>query len=94
MGLFLKQFCPICGNKIGCFNSFKIQGNKELRIINNLKDAEVLSTKIQNGVSLCYDCISRIDMEQSMVQFQSIKDIKKHLQYRDSNLQQFQNFKT
>lgn len=50
--------------------------------------------KIKDGIKLCTNCSGKIHMEQSMLPFQSIDNIKEHLSYREKNLYTFHNFTT
>lgn len=52
------------------------------------------SDRILNGEKLCFDCIKKIDVEESMLPFQTIDDVKEHLLERELNQIDYNNFKT
>ena len=48
--------------------------------------------KIAGSLYLCQECRQMVSMDDSMLPFQSVDDIKKHLAYRESNLRSFRDF--
>ena len=54
----------------------------------------LLNAKIADKVILCQECTRKINMDSSLLPFQSIEDIKEHLRYREQNAVKFDNFKT
>ena len=52
----------------------------------------LLNVKIKDRVTLCQECSAKVKMETSMLPFQSVEDIKEHLNYRERNQQTFNNF--
>lgn len=49
---------------------------------------------IKDSQKLCKECTCKIDIDSSIRPFQSAEDIKKHLIFRDENLNLFKNFST
>lgn len=69
MGFWKKEYCPICGKKIG-----------------------ILNFRIKDKVAICPECFGKMDVDLPILKFQSIKEVKEHLQLRNENLEKFQTF--
>ncbi|WP_455716446.1 SHOCT domain-containing protein [Anaerosporobacter sp.] len=50
--------------------------------------------KIKDKVSLCQECSKKVDMEASMLPFQTVENIKEHFQVRETNKNEFTSFVT
>lgn len=51
------------------------------------------SVKISDNQKLCANCAVKMDMEFSMIQFQTVDDIKEHLKEREANQIEYNKFK-
>lgn len=67
-------------------------GNKELCPICGQSVSGLFKVKIKNNVTLCQSCSKKIKMDSSLIPFQSVDDIKAHIQYRNNNLSKFRKF--
>lgn len=61
-------------------------------VCGNIVKGAMFQNKIKDKKTLCADCGAKIDMEVSMLPFQTAEDIKEHLIYREENLNLFKNF--
>lgn len=55
-------------------------------------DLKGLKTKIKDGIKICGDCSSKIDIDLNMLTCQTIDNIKEHLAYREENQLIFNEF--
>ena len=53
----------------------------------------IVGAKIKDKVKLCGDCTRKMDMELSMIQFQTVDDIKEHLATREQNQFEYSSFR-
>ena len=67
-------------------------GKKELCPICGRPVKGLVRFKIAENLYLCQECGQKVAMDDSMLPFQSVDDIKKHLAYREINLQSFRDF--
>lgn len=52
----------------------------------------LLNVKIKDKIPLCQTCGSKIYMDNTMIPFQSVKDIQEHIAYREQNQETFNSF--
>lgn len=52
----------------------------------------IFNLKIKDKTVICDHCSSQICMEPSMIPFQNVEDIKKHIEYRTKNKEEYSNF--
>lgn len=67
-------------------------GNKESCPVCGQSVSGLFKVKIKNNVALCQSCGSKVKMDSSMLPFQSVDDIKAHLEYRNENQRKFRVF--
>ena len=53
----------------------------------------LVGVKIADNQKLCAECTVKMDMELSMIQFQTVDNIKEHLREREENQIEYNNFK-
>lgn len=50
--------------------------------------------KIKDNVSLCRDCSAMVNMDTTMIPYQTPEDIRQHLEYREKNLEKYEAFES
>lgn len=54
----------------------------------------LFNTKIKDKVTICVECRSKADMDFNLFELQDVDDMKRHLEYREKNKINYENFKT